>query len=159
MTGLELNKFLLKHEIRTAFGTPEQISDMPILHQQQILMLDAKSTKQAYQTIHDWQMLSSDMLGNIPFADGRFQHVQTHLICDDVTLKKWLYQRPVAFTDHVYVLPVFGSADEPAIHTTWKMVVKYAPVVFSADNMVIVDGLGRWCLYYHHDDLLTFASS
>ena len=48
MIGLELNKFLLKHKIRTAFGAPEQISEMPILHQQQILMLDAKATKQAY---------------------------------------------------------------------------------------------------------------
>ncbi|MFZ3193447.1 MAG: hypothetical protein WA154_09595 [Moraxellaceae bacterium] len=157
MIGIELNKFLLKHKIRTAFGAPEQISEMPILHQQQILMLDAKATKQAYQAIHDWQMLSGDMLGNIPFADERFQHIQKHQISDDATLKKWLYQRPVAFADRVYVLPVFGSADEPAIYTTWKMIVKYAPVVFSGDNTVVVDVLGRWCLYYHHDDLLTFA--
>lgn len=157
MTGLELNKFLLKHKIRTAFGAPEQISEMPILHQQQILMLDAKATKQAYQAIHDWQMLSSDMLGNIPFADERFQNIQKHQISDDAILKKWLYQRPVEFADRVYVLPVFGSADEPAIYTTWKMIVKYAPVVFSGDNTVVVDVLGRWCLYYKHDDLLTFA--
>ena len=157
MTGLELNKFLLKRQVRTAFGTPDQVNAMPVLHQQQILMLDTNTTKQAYQAIHDWQMLSSDMLGNIPFADERFQNIQKHQISDDAILKKWLYQRPVAFADRVYVLPVFGGADESAIYTTWKMIVKYAPVVFSGDNTVVVDVLGRWCLYYHHDDLLTFA--
>lgn len=157
MTGLELNKFLLKRQVRTVFGTPDQVNVMPVLHQQQIIVLDAKATTQAYQAIRDWQMLSRDMLGNIPFADERFQNIQKHQISDDAILKKWLYQRPVAFADHVYVLPVFGGADESATYTTWKMVVKYAPVVFSADNTIVVDVLGRWCLYYHHDDLLTFA--
>jgi hypothetical protein len=59
--------------------------------------------------------------------------------------------------DAALLLPVFGPADEPVVLTTWKMVVKYATELFRRDNLVVVGARAEWCMYYHHDDVLTFA--
>ncbi len=55
------------------------------------------------------------------------------------------------------LLPVLAPADAPAVLTTWKMVVKYAPRLFCGDNLVVVGEAGDWCLHYHHDGLLSLA--
>jgi hypothetical protein len=37
------------------------------------------------------------------------------------------------------------------------MIAKYGDVFFSVDNKIVVDPQLKWCLYYHHDEIVHFA--
>ncbi len=76
---------------------------------------------------------------------------------EEADLKKWLYRRGVPFATSTFLLPAFGALDDPAVLTSWKIVVKYAAALFGQDNLVVVNEKADWCLHYHHDGALTFA--
>ncbi len=76
---------------------------------------------------------------------------------DNDVLKKRLYERGLPFQSDALLLPIFKTKDEPAVLTSWKMVVKYAPTFFSSDNLMVLGPKLKWCLYYYHDEILTFA--
>lgn len=144
--------------IWTLFGPPGTLSKMPVTHRDQIHVLDQAFTLKAYDAFNQTDLLSGDDgWGNQPFAGNPFKRVETfHMLKDsDKDLKKWLYQRGIPFSNEVLLLPVFKSEDEPAILTTWKIVIKNAQELFEMDNLVIVSNHADWCLYYHHDGLIT----
>lgn len=144
----------------TPFGAAEALDAMPATHRDQILFLDAPSTAAAYDAVRRRDVLcGDDGWGNSPFSGGCWRTVERTRVdaADEAGLKKWLYRRGVPFADPALLLPVFGPADDPAVLTTWKMVVKYAGTLFCRDNLVAVGARAGWCLYYHHDDVLTFA--
>ncbi len=104
-------------------------------------------------------MCGDDGWGNTPFAGDCYKTVKRHNIQEERTLKKWLYQCSLPFASNVFLLQIFGTQDEPAVLTTWKIVVKYSAKIFSRDNIVVVEEFAEWCLHYHHDGVLTFASN
>lgn len=142
----------------TLFGAAEELDAMPVSHRDQILFLDAPSSAAAYDAVGRRDVLcGDDGWGNTPFSGGCYRSVERTRVGGEGELKKWLHRRGVPFADPALLLPVFGPADDPAVLATWKMVVKYAATLFSRDNLVVVGGKADWCLYYHHDDVLTFA--
>lgn len=142
----------------TPFGAAEALDAMPAAHRDQILFLDAASTAAAYDAARRRDVLcGDDGWGNSPFSGGCWRTVERTRVDGEGELKKWLHRRGVPYADAALLLPVFGPADEPAVLTTWKMVVKYAATLFARDNLVAVGGRAEWCLYYHHDDVLAFA--
>ena len=148
---------------RWSFFAPPQFETLPAAHQDQLLFLDEASTRAAYDAAHAHQVICGDDWGNDPFRDGCYPSVERLALSDLppdrlAGLKKWLYHRGVPFQKKVLLLPVFKAESDPAVVSTWKMVVKYADVFFSYDNLVITASSVDWCLYYHHDDLFHFAS-
>lgn len=142
----------------TLFGSPETMKAMPTLHQEQIIFLDGVSTRKVYTAFNKYDILcGDDGWGNQPFSAGCFHSVALHQILEPGQLKKWLYRRGLAFSTWVLILPVFSGIDDSVILTTWKMIVKYAPELFSHDNLVVIGESRCWCLYYHHDGLISFA--
>lgn len=142
----------------TPFGAPEALEAMPPAHRDQVVFLDAPSTAAAYEAVRRRDVLcGDDGWGNSPFSGGCWRTVERTRVGDERELKKWLHRRGVPYADAALLLPVFGPADEPAVLTTWKMVVKYAAELFCRDNLVVVGARAEWCMYYHHDDVLTFA--
>jgi hypothetical protein len=141
----------------TLFGSTADWQGMPATHREQIRFLDMSSTRAVYQAFSRRDLLcGDDGFGNTPFRGGCFRSLAQH-DAGAPDLKKWLYRRGVPFAAAVLLLPVFAPVDEPAVLSTWKMVVKYGPRLFSGDNLVVVGEAGDWCLYYHHDGLITFA--
>lgn len=144
----------------TDFGSPETFAKMPDHHKLQILFLDKKSTNAVYSAFNQRDLLcGDDGWGNTPFSAGCFYSVETYFVKDKHTaeLKKWLYHRALRFSEPVLFLRPFCGIDTPAILTTWKLTIKYADELFRGDNLIVVSPSANWCLYYHHDGLISFA--
>jgi hypothetical protein len=142
----------------TPFGAPEALDAMPAVHRDRVLFLDAPSTRAAYDALARRDVLcAGDGFGNDPFGGGCFRSVERIRAGGEGETRKWLHRRGVPYADPALLLPLFGAADDPAVLTTWKMVVKYAAVLFSRDDLVVVGEKADWCLHYHHDEVLTFA--
>lgn len=141
----------------TAMGVPDEFARMLPHHREQVLFLDAASTRAAYELADAHGVLCGDDWGNDPFGGGCYREVERFGIPDEAGMKKWLYGRGVPFSSDVLLLPVFGAADEPAVLAPWKIVVKYAGTILSHDDLVVFGASGDWCLYYHHDEVLHFA--
>lgn len=143
--------------------TQEEFRALPDEHQDQFWFLDEESTQAAYEAAHQYNVIcGGDVWGNDPFAGGCYASVdRMRLQCAwdgrlSVT-EKWLYQCGVPFAADALTLPVFTTDRTPAVQATWKMVVKYAAEVFFSENVVVADPSLKWCLYYHHDDIFSFA--
>jgi hypothetical protein len=142
----------------TAFGSPDSYNQMPDIHKSRILFLDKLSTHQVYEAFSKLDLLcGDDGWGNTPFNNGCFQSVVEYRIREDVDLKKWLIHLGIPYTTNVFIMPTFSARDEPAIYSTWEIVVEYSNEIFGGDNMVVVSLATDWCLHYHHDDIIKFA--
>ncbi|HEV2149762.1 MAG TPA: hypothetical protein VGR37_20345 [Longimicrobiaceae bacterium] len=153
LTGSRLDRI----ERWTAMGTEDEFNSMLPRHREQVLFLDAASTRAAYELEVRNRMVCGDAWGNDPFGEGCYREVERYVIPEEAAMKKWLYRRGLPFAAEVLLLPIFGALDEPAVLTTWKIVVKYAGSIFSHDNLIVFGASVDWCLYYHHDDILYFA--
>jgi len=142
------------------FFTPKKFKELPLEHQDQFLLLDESSTHAVYSGFNSRDMLcGDDGWGNKPFTGGSFKTIRrTEHWGDKDTIKKWLFDCGVPFKSEALILPVFKSDEDPAILTTWKMIVKYPDIFFESDNLVVCDPKLDWCLYYHHDVVMNFAS-
>jgi hypothetical protein len=138
---------------------PFEYEALPETHKEQILYLDKSSAKYVYKVAGDFDITcGDDSWGNQPFSGGCYREIAKLDNWKDLDqLKKWLYQRGVAFQSAALVLPVFSSEEETVLQITWKMLVKYAEIFFGFDNVIIMDPKMQWCLYYHHDDIIYFA--
>ncbi len=138
---------------------PHEYEALPEEHKDQILYLDKDSAKYVYETAGNYDVTcGDDDWGNKPFSGGCYRKVtKLNRWKDEGTLKKWLYERGVAFQSEALVLPVFSTAEGTVLQITWKIFVKYAEIFFGFDNVVILDPKLHWCLYYHHDDIIHFA--
>jgi hypothetical protein len=141
----------------TTMGTPDEFNAMLPQHREQVLFLDAASTRAAYELAARNEVVCGDAWGNDPFGEGCYREVERYDVPDAEEMKKWLYRRGVPFAAEVLLLPLFGAADEPAVLTTWKVLVKYAGSILSHDNLIVFGASADWCLYYHHDEILYFA--
>lgn len=135
----------------------DDLRRMPPTHQAQLRFLDPVSTQAVYDAANARDILSGDDgWGNTPFTGGRYRSVE-QTGWSGAARKKWLYGRGVPFRSDALVLPVFAAADEPALLTTWKLVVVHSELLFDGDNVVVVGETAEWCLYWHHDGATTFA--
>lgn len=138
---------------------PKQLEALPLEHKDQFFYLDKESKEHVYNVANDLDILcGDDGWGNKPFSAGCYKNVERlESWTTEEELKKWMYKCGVPFKSEVLLLPVFVPEDQPMLQTTWKMAVKYAETFFSYDNLIILDPKLKWCLYYHHDDIINFA--
>jgi hypothetical protein len=69
-------------------------------------------------------------------------------------MKKWLYNRGLAFQSEVFVL---SNSKDQAMFTNWKMVLRYAQDIFGFDDTAVFDHTMEWCLFYYHEDQMFFG--
>lgn len=142
----------------TVFGSKEAFLKLPEEQRKQILFLNGSSTQAVYDAFNCKDILcGDDGWGNTPFSAGCFESVEKFCIQEYSDLNTWLLQHNVSLLANVLLLPVFASADEPAVLTVWQIVVEFASELFSGDNIVVADVNAHWCLHYHHDGIITFA--
>lgn len=152
-----------KNEVSTNsmyFFSKDEFNALSLAHQDQFLILDKESTKKAYEGFAEKDVLcGDDGWGNTPFSKGCYQKVKKIKGWKDETvIKKWLYECGVPFKSKAVILPVFSGENDPAIIATWKMITKYPATFFDSDNIVVCAPSLDWCLYYHHDNIMYFAS-
>jgi hypothetical protein len=139
-------------------GPSRSFDLLPEGERRRILFLDALSSALAYRAIGDRDILcGDDGWGNTPFAGGCFASVERWAIEDFDTLRDWLRQKPVEDEAPAILLPTGSSHENCVILAPWYLVVAMADEVFYSDDVVIVSPDGSWCIYYHHDEIVTFA--
>ena len=138
---------------------PKKYEGLPLEHKDQLFYLNKGSKEHVYNVANELDILcGDDGWGNKPFSGGCYESViKSESWATEDELKKWMYKCGVPFKSKALLLPVFAPKDQPMLQTTWKMAVKYAETFFSYDNLIILDPKLKWCLYYHHDDIIYFA--
>jgi len=142
----------------TAFGNVDDFNALPGTHKEQLLFLD----KTATEYLLGFSGSSANLLTGAnwePFAKGNFRTVEE---CNDLqgteesnaALKKWLFGRGIPFKAWVFVL--FEDYDS-AMLMTWKMLVKYADLLFLRNDVMVFDSTLNWCLFYFHENRLLFG--
>lgn len=142
----------------SAFGSAEEFAALPETHREQILFLDKTATDYLFSFTGEGANLVTGG-GWDPFARGNFKTVEE---CDALqgteesnsALKKWLYGRGLPFSTPVFVL--FDDY-RGAMLLTWKMVVKYAPLLLFSGDVMVFDASLNWCLYYFHENRAFFG--
>ncbi len=145
--------FVEKPKNHTIFGFPEDFDALPQEHQDQIFFLNSEASKLLHNYVKFCRLLTGPP--RKPFDKSNFREiVEIALPEEEEDTKKWLYQRKIPFKNWVFILPNFS---QHPVYLTWKMVVKYGYELFFADDLVIFDQSGNWCLVYFHEDCLYFG--
>jgi hypothetical protein len=143
----------------TWFGSPEEFDRFPQEHKDQILFLNKEASKFLQNFLKNTKMLgnhsSIEYDAKQPFPKNYFKTVEEYTnLADDDVLKKWLYNRAIPFKHEVFLL-----AESDSIITTWKIIVKYAPGIFSRGDVIVFDQTTNWCLFFHHEDHIYFGKN
>lgn len=141
----------------TLFGSPKDFDELPEIHKEQILFLNAEASKFMYKFCSLAKLLTGPAWD--PFAKGNFKIVEQFSDFADTgesrsALKKWLFNRNIRFRSWIFVLPNY---DQFAFITTWKMLIKYSGELFFSDDVIVFDVSINWCLFYFHEDRLFFG--
>jgi len=139
------------------FGSGAVFDLLPETHQAQILFLDPVASEYIWSFSTAAHLLTGGLWA--PFEKGNFKEVDEfnqfyHTSESEKFLKKWLYEKGIAFSTGVFLLE---ESNNQAILTTWKMVVKYAAELFISNDLMLFDKTLNWCLIYFHHDQLFFG--
>lgn len=140
----------------TLLGAPEEFINFSNEFKDQILFLDQEACDFLYKHFNASNFHTGPMWD--PFNGGNFERVTQIKVGveSEADIKKWLYQCGIPFAKWVYVLPNFS--DHP-IMMTWKMVIKHCDSLFFANDVVVFDETGKWCLTFWHEDILFFGTN
>lgn len=117
-------------------------------HREQLFFLNKKAADFIYTYIDELQVLDKQLWQ--PFKNHDFKLKEKYQTNSDFqSYKKWLYQRGIAFSNWVLVLPNYNS--HPML-MTWKMVLKYTSDIFgTSDDILIFDFSQSWYLFHYHE--------
>jgi hypothetical protein len=149
-------------QVWTVFGAPEDFNTMPKVHRDQVIFLDKEAgdflanylkASRMYYPPHSPPNEPSEESSHWPFRFNYFKTIEKLMYPEADKLKKWLFNRGIPFRAEVFVL----ADDGPEIITTWKMIVKYAPVLFWRGDVEVFDKTLNWGLYFFHEDAIFFG--
>ena len=137
----------------TLLGDENDLEKIPTHHREQLLFLNQKATEFIYQYVDDLNILDSKLWQ--AFKNHDFKNEENYSLNSDFqSYKKCLYQRGIAFSNWVLVLPNYNS--HPMLMTR-KMLLKYTSDIFgTSDDILIFDFSQTWYLFHHHDGESTF---
>jgi len=141
----------------TLFGSAKEFDSLPETHREQILFLDKTASKYIYDFSADAHLMTGGLWD--PFAKGNFKQVEkfydfARTAESNQRLKKWLYNRGIAFGTWVFVLL---NGNEGPMLMTWKMLIKYSDNLFIMDDVLVFDHTLNWCLFFFHEDQIFFG--
>lgn len=139
----------------TILGDEYDLARIPLHHREQMLFLNEEACDFAYRYINDLNLLNDQLWQ--PFEHLYCSTIEKYTTdANNQAFKKWLYQRGIAFSTWILVIPNYNSY--PML-MTWKMLLKYAEDIFSqSDDYLLMDCSQRWYLFYYHEGEATFIS-
>ncbi len=137
------------------FGDAAAFEALPQETRDQVSFLDKKATDYLLDLLHTARLITGG--GWEPFQQN-FKTVETfdRFYENDESrrlLKKWLYHRGIPFSRQVFLL----ETNENAVAITWKMLLRYSPFIFPGDDVAVFDSSLNWCLFYYHDNKMSFG--
>jgi hypothetical protein len=134
--------------------TEENHNKLPEQHLDLLKPLDKEAAKFLWDYI-DKTNLHNDM----PFKKDFFRTIDKVNIFEgnEKEIKKWLYQRGLAFDK-----PVFLSwQPNDAMIVPWKILIKYFDSFYygCADDLTVIDQSLNWALLFFHEDEIYFGTN
>jgi hypothetical protein len=138
-------------------GTAKDFDALPETHREQILFVDKTAEKYIFDFVSAANLITDGFWD--PFSKGNFKTVEESEALSNTPvanqeLKKWLFNRGIAFPTWVFVLM---ETPGPPMLMTWKMVIKYVDHILFGSDVVIFDSTLNWCLVYFHENQLFFG--
>jgi hypothetical protein len=138
------------------FGNAAQFDALPDATKDQVYFLNPGASAYLLDYAHTVKLITGG--GWDPFEKGNFKTVEIFdaFYGDEESrqlLKKWLYHRGLPFHTMVFLL----QSNEPAILTSWKMILRYSAFIFPGDDVLIFDKTINWCLFYYHENKMFFG--
>lgn len=129
----------------------EHYDKLPEIHLNQLRPLDKKASNFLWDYISDTNLHS-----DVPFKKGFFRNIDKakKLEGNDKDIKKWLYQRGIAFDKEVYL----SRQPDDAMIVPWKLLIKYFDV-FGWDDITVIDQSLSWALLFYHEYEVYFGTS
>ena len=146
---ISLDNFLLKWRF-----TEDKYDVLPDQHLEQLKPLD----KVASHCL--WNYISQTNLhSDVPFKKDFFRTVDKTKILDgnEKEIKKWLYQRGLAFDKQVFL----SWDEENAMIVPWKLLIKYFDSFYypSSDDLTVFDKSLNWALLFYHEEEIYFGTN
>jgi len=95
----------------------------------------------------------------IPFKHNFFRVVDKVDISNGnkLDIKKWLYERGIAFKTSVCL----SWQPDVAMIVPWKILVKYYDSFYyeSSDDLTVIDNSLNWALLFHHEGVIYFGTN
>ena len=134
--------------------TEEKYDKLPEAHLNQIKPLDNNAAKFLWDYID-----ATDLHEHVPFKNGFFRTIDKAKILTDNKrdIKKWLYQRGIAFDQKVYL----SWQPSIAMIVPWKMLIKYFDAFYypCSDDLTVIDQNLNWALFFYHEDEIYFGTN
>jgi hypothetical protein len=132
--------------------TEENNNQLPQLHLDQLKPLDQQASNFL------WDYIAATKLHNdIAFKRNFFKNIDRAKIFDgnENEIKKWLYQRGIAFDKVVYL----SYQPDTAMIVPWKLLIKYYDDFYYADDLTVIDESLNWALLFFHEDEIYFGTN
>ena len=134
--------------------TEEEYDKLPGIHLNQLKPLDANASKFLWNYI-----VATNLHNDVPFKRNFFKNIDKAKIFEDneKAIKKWLYQRGVAFDKEVYL----SWQPDSAMIVPWKLLIKYFYAFYygGSDDLTVIDQSLNWALLFYHEDELYFGTT
>jgi hypothetical protein len=152
-----IKNFVIPRPDPNFIGTAKEFDDLPETHKEQILFLNNDAQKYIFEFASSAHLITGGFWD--PFAKSNFKTVEVYdrfygIQASKNELKKWLFNRGIAFPTWVFVLM---AADQPPLLMTWKMMLKNVEHIFFGDDVLIFDKTLNWCLVYFHENQMFFG--
>ena len=124
---------------------------LPEIHLNQLRQLNKEASKFL------WDYISATRLhSDIPFKKGFFRHIDKarSFVGNEKDIKKWLYQRGIAFDKDVYL----SWQPDSAMIVPWKLVIKYFDD-FGWQDITVIDRSLTWALLFYHENEIYFGTN
>jgi hypothetical protein len=107
-----------------------------------------------------WNFINDTNLHEqIPFKHNFFRVVDKVDISNGnkSDIKKWLYERGIAFKTSVYV----SWQPDVAMIVPWKILIKYYDSFYyeSSDDLTVIDNSLNWALLFHDEGMIYFGTN
>ena len=146
---ISLDNFLLKWRF-----TEDKYDVLPDQHLEQLKPLDKVASHFLWNYISQTNLHS-----DVPFKKDFFRTVDKTKILDgnEKEIKKWLYQRGLAFDKQVFL----SWDEENAMIVPWKLLIKYFDSFYypSSDDLTVFDKSLNWALLFYHEDEIYFGTN
>lgn len=141
---------------RAFFQSEEDYQSIPPEHKDQIKTLTPEAGKWLRELVNNTGLVDGRYT-NTPLTPSSYKQVDIFSYpCTDVeaTLKKWLYNRKIPFSQEVFLIDYYEDED---FCLSWKMLIKYSDAIFYGSDKVVFDKSLNWCLVQYAVDTLHFG--
>ncbi|MCF2504233.1 hypothetical protein L0663_12650 [Dyadobacter sp. CY107] len=148
---LEIKKYAVSTpDVWSCLGSPQNFEKLPQVHREQIFFLRPDASNIVLDFLRNSDIINGYSQSKYhpltwqPFSKAYFKSIEKLiLLSNESEVKKWLFDCEIPFRRDVFLV----TDSENVIVTSWKIIVKYSPLIFDDGYAIVFDESINWCLY------------